>query len=36
MLLKMNCDYLQGYYFSKALPEDEFIKFVEENKNRNW
>ena len=36
MLLKMNCDYLQGYYFSKALPEDEFIKFVEENKNRKW
>lgn len=36
MLLKMRCDYLQGYYFSKALPEDEFMKFVEENKDRKW
>ena len=36
MLLKMECDYLQGYYFSKALPEDDFIKFMDENKNRRW
>jgi len=36
MLLQMKCDFLQGYYFSKALPEDEFISFMEENKNRRW
>ena len=34
MLLQMKCDYLQGYYFSKALPENEFIDFIEENKKR--
>lgn len=26
-LSKMDCDYIQGYYFSKAIPEEEFIKF---------
>ncbi len=36
MLMKMDCDYLQGYYFSKALPEKEFMNFMEENKNRRW
>ena len=36
MLLQMDCDYLQGFYFAKALPEEEFINFMEENKNRRW
>lgn len=36
MLMQMECDYLQGFYFAKGLPEDEFIKFMEENKNRRW
>lgn len=25
---KMNCDFIQGYYFSKPLPEQEFIEFM--------
>lgn len=28
MLKEMGCDLLQGYYYSKAIPEDEFIKFL--------
>ena len=31
LLREMNCDYIQGFYFSKALPEDEFIKFIKDN-----
>jgi EAL domain-containing protein (putative c-di-GMP-specific phosphodiesterase class I) len=29
-LEQMKVDYLQGYYFSKPLPEEGFVKFVEE------
>lgn len=29
------CDYIQGYYFSKPLPEDEFVKKLEENFEKN-
>jgi len=32
-LREMGCDYIQGFYFSKSLPAEEFIRFVEE-KNR--
>ncbi len=28
---KLNCDYIQGYYFSKPLPEKDFIDFLEKN-----
>lgn len=28
----LNCDYVQGFYFSKALPKEKFIFFVEEYK----
>ncbi len=24
----LNCEYIQGYYFSKPIPEDEFIRFM--------
>ena len=24
----LNCDYIQGYYFSKPIPEQEFIRFM--------
>ena len=30
IISKLGIDYIQGYYFSKPLPEKEFIKFVEE------
>lgn len=25
---QLDCDYIQGYYFSKPLPRDEFVKFL--------
>ena len=31
-LKEMGCDYIQGFYFSKALPEKEFIAFLKEYK----
>lgn len=30
-LKEHKCDYIQGYYYSKPLPEDEFIEFMENN-----
>lgn len=29
-LSEQNCDYIQGYYFSKPLPEEEFVRFMRE------
>ena len=29
-LENMGCDYIQGFYFSKPLPADEFVRFIEE------
>ncbi|MGN0597319.1 MAG: EAL domain-containing protein [Ruminiclostridium sp.] len=29
--VEMNCDYIQGYYFSKPLPEQEFVEFIQSN-----
>ena len=29
-LTEHGCDYIQGYYFSKPLPEDEFEKMLDE------
>lgn len=28
---QLECDFIQGYYFSKPLPEQEFVKFIQEN-----
>jgi EAL domain-containing protein (putative c-di-GMP-specific phosphodiesterase class I) len=28
---KLGVQYIQGYYFSKPLPQDEFVKFVKEH-----
>ena len=25
---ELGISYIQGYYFSKPLPEDEFVKFI--------
>ncbi|MBQ6255695.1 MAG: EAL domain-containing protein, partial [Clostridia bacterium] len=30
LLKSMSCDYIQGFYFSKPLPEDKFIRYIEE------
>ncbi len=35
-LKEMGCDYLQGFYFSKPLPRDEFKKFLETYKSRSF
>ncbi|MGM9970855.1 MAG: EAL domain-containing protein [Anaeroplasmataceae bacterium] len=32
---KYNCEYIQGYYYSKPVPQEEFIKFVQSNMNIN-
>lgn len=31
VLTEMNCDCLQGYLYSKPVPEDEYIKFLKEH-----
>ena len=39
MLKKMGCDIIQGFYFSKPLPADQFAKLIEEevkNSGHNW
>lgn len=28
----LSCDYIQGFYFSKPLPKDEFLRFLEEKR----
>ena len=35
MLRDMNCDYIQGYYFSRPLPADEFVRFLKEHGGRD-
>ncbi|MCR5092577.1 MAG: EAL domain-containing protein [Lachnospiraceae bacterium] len=30
-LMAMGCDYIQGFYFSKPLPQDEFLTFMKES-----
>ena len=32
-LEKLGVDYIQGYYFSRPVPKDEFLAFIEKNQN---
>ena len=34
ILKEMNCDYIQGFYFSQPLPETQFIRYLEEQNGR--
>ena len=27
----LECDFIQGYFFSRPLPEQEFVKFIRES-----
>jgi EAL domain-containing protein (putative c-di-GMP-specific phosphodiesterase class I) len=31
--IELKCDYVQGFYFSKPLPENDFVNFVKKNNN---
>ena len=33
LLSSLSCEYIQGFYFSKPLPGEEFISFLEQNNN---
>ena len=33
--VEMGCDFIQGYYFSRALPQREFCDFIRENNSVN-
>jgi EAL domain-containing protein (putative c-di-GMP-specific phosphodiesterase class I) len=33
-LERMDCDYIQGFYFSHPLPEAEFLRFIEDHNGR--
>ena len=31
LMTNLNCDYIQGYHFSKPLPKTEFITFIQKH-----
>ena len=35
MLELMDCDYIQGFYFSKPLPAEEFLRFIADRNGRD-
>ncbi len=32
---KIDIDYIQGFYYTKPIPEDEFIKLIKTNEEKN-
>ena len=30
---ELGCDFVQGYYFSKPLPEEKYIEFIRQSQN---
>ena len=34
ILKSMNCDYIQGFYYSRPLPAGEFIHFLEKQNQK--
>lgn len=36
LLEEMGCDYLQGYYFSRPIPETEFLAFLNQKNKNNY
>lgn len=35
-LVRLGCDYLQGYYFSKPVPEEQFLQFILKGGDNQW
>ena len=35
LLKEMECDNIHGFYYSRPLPEDEFIEFLEKESLKN-
>ena len=33
LVTRCGCDYVQGYYFSRPVPTDEFVRYMEDEKN---
>ena len=31
LLIDMGCDYLQGYYYSKPVPAEDYVSFLEKH-----
>jgi EAL domain-containing protein (putative c-di-GMP-specific phosphodiesterase class I) len=31
LLSDLSCEYIQGFYFSKPLPENDFLEFIQKN-----
>ena len=32
---ELQCDFIQGYYFSKPIPKDEFVAFIANANNES-